>query len=133
MFRPRKEAYRESAEGGHAHQEVLVQGLPFQQVLPRLLEDVASGHEVWHEIDEQQLPGLHRAEFLDDDGCGEQHGGDYDPQQFHSVFLFHKTVSVCVVCQRQKYIFDQAAAIIICWDLWRLFAGNCYLSIRVWT
>ena len=68
----------ECTDGGHCHEEILVQRFAVQQTFRGFLQRLESYQQVGHEIDEEQLPGGQRAAFLDRYGYYEQQGGNDD-------------------------------------------------------
>ena len=62
----RQEAYAECADGGDAHEEVLVEELAMSHSLDRLAEYVVPYNKVWHEVDQEELPHWERRGALYD-------------------------------------------------------------------
>ena len=95
----RQEADRERAEGGDAHQEVLVQRLAFSERLGGFLERVPAHDEVGDQVDQEVLPGGPVRLLLDDDGGRQQDGGkhDLDDALPHAAFLLAVVVMVVLV------------------------------------
>ena len=83
-LRPREETDAQRADGSHAHQEVLVEGVSVGQSLGRLFQGVETDEEIGHEIDQQQLPGVQRSVFLNDHRRHQHDNGDED---FHQLLL----------------------------------------------
>ena len=68
----------ECTDGGHCHEEILVQRFAVQQTFRGFLQRLEAYQQVGHEIDEEQLPGGQRAAFLDNHGYNEEQGGNDD-------------------------------------------------------
>lgn len=68
----------ECTDGGHCHEEILVQRFAVQQSFCGFLQRLEAYQQVGHEIDEEQLPGGQRAAFLDNHGYSEEQGGNDD-------------------------------------------------------
>lgn len=68
----------ECTDGGHCHEEILVQRFAVQQTFRGFLQRLEAYQQVGHEIDEEQLPGGQRAAFLDNHGYSEEQGGNDD-------------------------------------------------------
>ena len=62
-----------SADGGHRHQEVLVEGIAVCQTLGSFFQRLVTYQQIRNEIDQQQLPCRQRPLMLDDDGAYQQH------------------------------------------------------------
>ena len=77
-LRPGQEADAEGTDGGQGHEEVLVEDVSAGNAFCRFFQGAGADEQVGDEIDQEQLPGLQGAVFLDEDGCGEQDGGDGD-------------------------------------------------------
>lgn len=63
----------EGTDGGHRHQEVLIEGVAMRQSLGRLLQRACTYYKIRYEVNQQQLPCGQLQRFLYDDSRNQQH------------------------------------------------------------
>ena len=63
----------EGADGGHRHQEVLIEGVAMRQALGRLFQRACTYYKIRYEVNQQQLPCGQLQRLLYDDSRNQQH------------------------------------------------------------
>ena len=78
---PGQEADGQCADGGHRHEEMLVEPVAVGHAFGSLLQRLVAYQQVGHQIDQQQLPRGQRAVLLNHYGSRQQHGCGNNQQQ----------------------------------------------------
>ena len=77
----RQETDAESTDGGHRHQEVLVERVAVSHTIDGLLQRLVAYQQIRHKVYQQQLPCGERQMVLDDDSANEQQCRHNDESQ----------------------------------------------------
>ena len=97
-LRARQETDGQCAEGGDAHQEVLVEGFTVAEGFRRFFQRIPADEQVGNQVEQQVLPGRPVRLFLDDDGGGQQEGrgGDFQDPPARAFFFVLMVMVVAV-------------------------------------